>query len=182
VSSRKKPKPTPNQAKPAVVGMKKGETERMELVVDDVCVEEADEEERVSGRKRSAMAEEIHQNQEEEVVAASTAKRRRKAASSKKKPKPTPKKAKPVVDGDPGTCPRAIAPGLALPAPPPLPAPATPPRVRCQDPRTQPPLPCPLSVSPLLPRASFQCVVLHTELLSNGSYAHALCGSDPSLQ
>ena len=72
----------------------------MELVVDDVCVEEADEEERVSGRKRSAMAEEIHQNQEEEeVVAASTAKRRRKAASSGKKPKPTPKQAKPTMVG-----------------------------------------------------------------------------------
>ncbi|AQK82697.1 hypothetical protein ZEAMMB73_Zm00001d037038 [Zea mays] len=66
------------------------------------------------------MAEEIHQNQEEEeeeeVVAASTAKRRRKAASSGKKPKPTPKKAKPAVDGGPGMCPRAIAPGLALSA------------------------------------------------------------------
>jgi hypothetical protein len=86
----------------------------------DVCVEEPDEEERVSSRKRSAMAEEIHQNQEEEeeeeVVAASTAKRRRKAASSGKKPKPTPKKAKPAVDGGPGMCPRAIAPGLALSA------------------------------------------------------------------
>ncbi|ONM13964.1 DNA methyl transferase5 [Zea mays] len=56
---------------------------------------------RASGRKRSAMAEEIHQNQEEEeeVVAASTAKRRRKAASSGKKPKPTPKQAKPAVAG-----------------------------------------------------------------------------------
>jgi hypothetical protein len=71
--------------------------------------------------------------------------------------------------------------GAAGPAPLP-PAPATPPRVRCPDPRTPPPLPCPLSVSPLLPRASFQCVILHTKLLSNGSYAHALCGSDPSLQ
>jgi|UPI0001A851DD DNA (cytosine-5)-methyltransferase 1 len=51
---------------------------------------------RVSGRKRAAKAEEIHQSQEEEeeVVAASSAKRSRKAASSGKKPKPTPKQAK----------------------------------------------------------------------------------------
>jgi DNA (cytosine-5)-methyltransferase 1 len=96
----KKPKPMPKQAKPAVVGMKKKrETERMELVVDDVCAEEPDKEERISGWKRSAMAKEIHQNQEEEVVAVSTAKRRRKAASSGKKPKPTPKKAKPTMVG-----------------------------------------------------------------------------------
>jgi hypothetical protein len=75
-------------------------SERIELVVDDVCAaEEPDEEERVSGRKRSTMAEEIHQNQEEEVVAASTTKRRRKAASSGKKPKPTPKQAKPTMVG-----------------------------------------------------------------------------------
>ena len=52
---------------------------------------------RVSGRKRAAKAEEIHQNQEEEeAVAASSAKRSRKAASSGKKPKPTSKQAKPA--------------------------------------------------------------------------------------
>ncbi|AQK46087.1 DNA methyl transferase2 [Zea mays] len=55
---------------------------------------------RVSGRKRAAKAEEIHQNkeeeeEEEEVVAASSAKRSRKAASSGKKPKSPPKQAKP---------------------------------------------------------------------------------------
>jgi len=51
---------------------------------------------RVSGRKRAAKAEEIHQNQEEEeeVVVASSAKRSRKAASSGKKPKPSRKKKK----------------------------------------------------------------------------------------
>ncbi|PWZ45644.1 DNA (cytosine-5)-methyltransferase 1 [Zea mays] len=52
---------------------------------------------RVSGRKRAAKAEEIHQNkeEEEEVAAASSAKRSRKAASSGKKPKSPPKQAKP---------------------------------------------------------------------------------------
>jgi DNA (cytosine-5)-methyltransferase 1 len=54
---------------------------------------------RVSGRKRAAKAEEIHQNQEEEeeeeVTAVSSAKCSRKVASSVKKPMSTPKQAKP---------------------------------------------------------------------------------------
>jgi DNA (cytosine-5)-methyltransferase 1 len=66
-SSGKKPK----QAKPAVAGMKKkGETERMEPVVDDVCAEEPDEEELAMGEEEAEAEAEAEEQAMQEVVAA----------------------------------------------------------------------------------------------------------------